>query len=450
MSGYLQKENMGILAMEMYVPTRFVSQEDMEEADGCKGKYTVGLGQESIAFTDDREDVTSIFLTVVHNLLEKYGISPSEVGRLEVGTETLTDKSKSVKTSLIRLFGDHVDMEGVTNVNACYGGTAALFNSFAWLESSEWNGKFALVVCGDIAVYEAGPARPTGGCGAIAMLLGFNAPVVMESGTRSSHVLDVYDFYKPHHSEYAAVDGKLSQFAYLNSVDMCYSRYKEKHAAKHPGSAPVTMSHFDLFAFHSPYNKLVQKGFGRLAYMDARAAGDAGEAAELRAFAALPLHDTYESRELEIALRSVADRPFKERVLPCCRINQRIGNCYTGSVYSSLLSAICEGGTALDGKRVLMFSYGSGSVASLWSFRFRAAAGERFTVEGIQARTGMAERLGARTRCTVAEFTAAMDLRAAKYGQAPMVPGGSIDHIAAGTYYLTGVNDRHHRDYARK
>ena len=181
MSGFKQeKVNPGILAMEMYVPTRFVSQEAMEEEDGCKGKYTVGLGQKKLAFVDDREDVNSIFLTAVVSLLEKYGVDPSEVGRVEVGTETLIDKSKSVKTTLMRLFGDNTDMEGVSNVNACYGGTAALFNSLNWMESSEWNGKYSLVVCGDIAVYEAGPARPTGGCAAVAMLLGFNAPIAME------------------------------------------------------------------------------------------------------------------------------------------------------------------------------------------------------------------------------------------------------------------------------
>jgi hydroxymethylglutaryl-CoA synthase len=89
-------------------------------------------------------------------LFEKYSISPSDIGRLEVGTETLTDKSKSVKTSLMQLFGQNTDLEGVTSVNACYGGTAALFNSISWLESSDWDGRYALVVCGDIAVYEAG------------------------------------------------------------------------------------------------------------------------------------------------------------------------------------------------------------------------------------------------------------------------------------------------------
>lgn len=49
---------------------------------------------------------------------------------------------------------------------------------------SEWDGRYALVVCGDIAVYEAGPARPTGGCGAVAVLVGPDAPLVLEPGLR--------------------------------------------------------------------------------------------------------------------------------------------------------------------------------------------------------------------------------------------------------------------------
>ena len=43
-------------------------------------------------------------------------------------------------------------------------------------------GRFALVVAGDIAVYASGNARPTGGAGAVAMLIGPNAPVVFERG----------------------------------------------------------------------------------------------------------------------------------------------------------------------------------------------------------------------------------------------------------------------------
>jgi len=44
-------------------------------------------------------------------------------------------------------------------------------------------GKLAVVVASDIAVYARGKARPTGGAGAIAMLVGPNAPLVIDRGT---------------------------------------------------------------------------------------------------------------------------------------------------------------------------------------------------------------------------------------------------------------------------
>ena len=49
---------------------------------------------------------------------------------------------------------------------------------------------------GDIAIYASGPARPTGGAGAVAMLIGPNAPLVLDRGLRASHFEHAYDFYK--------------------------------------------------------------------------------------------------------------------------------------------------------------------------------------------------------------------------------------------------------------
>ena len=43
-------------------------------------------------------------------------------------------------------------------------------------------GRLAIVVCADIAVYAAGNARPSGGAGAVAMLIGPNAPLFVERG----------------------------------------------------------------------------------------------------------------------------------------------------------------------------------------------------------------------------------------------------------------------------
>jgi hydroxymethylglutaryl-CoA synthase len=51
------------------------------------------------------------------------------------------------------------------------------------------------VAC-DIAVYEKGPARPTGGAGAVAMLIGPNARLIVDP-IRSTFVDHQYDFYKP-------------------------------------------------------------------------------------------------------------------------------------------------------------------------------------------------------------------------------------------------------------
>ena len=41
------------------------------------------------------------------------------------------------------------------------------------------------MVAGDIAVYATGSARPTGGAGAVAMLVGPNAPLAFERGQLS-------------------------------------------------------------------------------------------------------------------------------------------------------------------------------------------------------------------------------------------------------------------------
>lgn len=46
-------------------------------------------------------------------------------------------------------------------------------------------------------VYAEGPARPTGGAAAIAMLIGPDAPMAFESKFSGSHMFHVYDFYKP-------------------------------------------------------------------------------------------------------------------------------------------------------------------------------------------------------------------------------------------------------------
>jgi hydroxymethylglutaryl-CoA synthase len=118
-----------------------------------------------MGFCDDREDIYSIALTALSKFLHENAIDPLSIGRLEVGTETILDKSKSVKSVLMQLFSPsgNTDSLGVDTMNACYGGTNALFNAVNWVESRGWDGRNAIVVAADIALYAKGVARPTGG-----------------------------------------------------------------------------------------------------------------------------------------------------------------------------------------------------------------------------------------------------------------------------------------------
>lgn len=221
-----------------------------------------------MACVADREDINSISLTCVNNLMKKNNIDPKQIGRMEVGTETLIDKSKSVKTVIMSLFqqcGNH-DIEGVTSINACYGATNALFNSINWVQSQSWDGRYALVVSSDIAVYPKGNARPTGGVGSICMLIGPEAPLIIDN-VRSTFMDHTYDFYKPNpHSEYPTVDGHQSIEIYLNALRVAFRTFKEKHMKAY-GSKPNYFD-FSYFCFHTPFSKMVQKSFFALLLED--------------------------------------------------------------------------------------------------------------------------------------------------------------------------------------
>lgn len=133
----------GIRAIELYVPRVAVEQSALEHYDGAAtNKYTVGLGQQQMSVCTDLEDVHSICLTVARRLLTRYNVDLGTIGRVECGTESAVDKSKSVKSVLMRLFEDsgHTDMAGADCINACYGGTQALFNAVDWCQGSEGQG----------------------------------------------------------------------------------------------------------------------------------------------------------------------------------------------------------------------------------------------------------------------------------------------------------------------
>ncbi|KAG8374834.1 hypothetical protein BUALT_Bualt10G0036700 [Buddleja alternifolia] len=446
--------NVGILAMEIYFPPTCIQQEVLEAHDGAsKGKYTIGLGQDCMAFCSDVEDVISMSMTAVTSLLEKYGVDPKQIGRLEVGSETVLDKSKSIKTFLMPIFEKcgNTDIEGVDSTNACYGGTAALFNCVNWVESSSWDGRYGLVVCTDSAVYAEGPARPTGGAAAIAMLIGPNAPIAFESKLRASHMAHAYDFYKPDlASEYPVVDGKLSQTCYLMALDSCYKSFCDKYE-KLEGKQ-FSVNDAEYFVFHSPYNKLVQKSFARLLFNDfSRNASSIDEAAKekLSPFSSLTNDESYQSRDLEKASQQVAKPFYDAKVQPSTLIPKQVGNMYTASLYAAFASLLHNKNSTLAGQRVILFSYGSGLSATMFSLRFNEGQ-HPFSLSNIATIMNVSEKLKSRHEYPPEKFVETMKVMEHRYGGKDFVTSKDISLLAPGTYYLTEVDSKYRRFYAKK
>ncbi|KAL0329705.1 UNVERIFIED_CONTAM: Hydroxymethylglutaryl-CoA synthase [Sesamum radiatum] len=489
-------KNVGILAMEVYFPPTCIqqiylrvrndvdggrksenmvfSEEVLEAHDGAsKGKYTIGLGQDCMAFCTEVEDVISMSMTAVTSLLEKYGVDPKQIGRLEVGSETVLDKSKSIKTFLMPIFEKcgNTDIEGVDSTNACYGGTAALFNCVNWVESSSWDGRYGLVVCTDSAdtcfFIRSHTFRASWAYGSmeyfavipilvrriplpvsfivyadmvIAMLIGPNAPIVFESKLRGSHMAHVYDFYKPDlSSEYPVVDGKLSQTCYLMALDSCYKSFCAKYE-KLEGKQ-FSVADADYFVFHSPYNKLVQKSFARLLFNDFTRS--AREFIILRYyFCELIWVDLQASQQ-------VAKPLYDAKVQPSTLIPKQVGNMYTASLYAAFASLLHNKNTTLAGQRVILFSYGSGLTATMFSLRFNEGQ-HPFSLSNIATIMNVSEKLKSRHEFAPEKFVETMQLMEHRYGGKGFVTNQDCSLLAPGTYYLTEVDSKYRRFYAKK
>lgn len=438
-------ENAGVIACEIYTPELVVNQTELEKHDGVgAGKYTIGLGQKNMGFCADNEDIHSICLTAVQRLMEKHNIAYTDVGRLEVGTETIVDKSKSVKSVLMQLFGTNTQVEGVDNKNACYGGTQAIFNSIDWMESSSWDGRYAIVVMADIAVYAQGPARPTGGCGAVAVLLGPNAPLVMEQGLRSVHMEHAWDFYKPDlSSEFPTVDGALSVQCYMRALDSCYERYMAK-LAKVEG-AVANMDNLDYCCFHAPYGKLVLKSFARLHFLNARAVPE-GErpAAESDVYASF-YNEEDEKLRSDRAFAKVAQNAstamYNEKVLPTLLVSNECGNMYTASVWGGLCSLLAQrNNEELQGKRIMVFSYGSGLTSAMFSFKVTGDVSKLHE----KLKTLKAD-LDSRTWKSPLEYEEIMKLRETSHNSVAYKP--QFVSQRGNGYYLDNVDDKYRRSY---
>jgi len=407
-------ENVGIIGLATYIPATTVSMAKLEAHDNCQGKYTISLGQKYMSLTAPNEDVVSMALNAVKRLMQKMNLKPGDIGRIQIGTETPVDLSKSVKTFIVQQFFEQgvTDIEGVDNVNACFGSTAALFDTVAWMQSDFWDGRYAIVVGTDISQGEDIYHFLTGSS-AVAILIGPNANLVVEPN-RGIFSKSTFDFYKPYgyKNHYPVVDGKYSIDCYLSSLKSCYENLKKK-----TGSETEFLDH-QFGVFHNSSVSLTRKGFNLLI--------------EEEISKVLPNAKALEKRQF-------ISKTYKERVEASTLMTANMGCMYNASVLNGIIS-LNESLTQEDiGKRALIYSFGSGSVGALWTLR----------IDGLAAKDNLVERLSNRKEVSVDTYFEIRKLwleEIKKFGRSYKKDQFELP-IRDGDYYLASVSTNGVRKY---
>lgn len=403
----------GIEAMAVAIPSRYIDLGDLARARGVEpAKYINGLGVREMAVADPAEDTVSLAAEAGRRALVASGLDPQQLGMLVVGTETGVDHSKPVASFVHGLLELPRAMRVYDTQHACYGGTAGLWAAAEWVASGAAAGRSALVICSDIARYALNSAgEPTQGAGAVAMIIREN-PAMLEldvgvSGASSTHV---HDFWRPLGHRVAEVDGHYSVECYLDALAGAYRGWKQRAlevGLVHDRGLPSEQ--LARLCYHVPFCKMAKKAHLQLRRCDLDDSG-------------VPW---------DVAVEEVAgSASFHTQVEASLSVCTRVGNIYTGSLYLALAGLLDRDAAAIAGKRIGLFSYGSGCTSEFFSGTVGPEAASRAKALGL---SGL---LAARERVDVAEYERIMGLS---------VPS---DEPRPGSFAFTGV-EAHRRQYAR-
>ncbi len=354
----------GIDAIALAVPEGYLDLADLAAARGVPaGKYVEGLGVSRMSVARQHEDPVALGATAARRVLTTAGIDPSTIGLCVVGTETAVDHSKPVAAYLHRMLGLPQRCRVFEAKHACFGGTAGLLAALDWIKAGSAHGRKALIVCTDIARYGLQTAgEPTQGAGAVAIVVSENPRLLeLEVGVTGSYSQDVNDFWRPLYSKEAVVDGHHSVQCYLDALAGAYKSWQETAAEAGVSGELVRR------CYHVPYGKMAKKAHRHVMQLEGKSEAE-------------------------------ADASYTLEVAPSLRLPSQVGNIYTGSLYLALASLLEAEAGDLEGKRIGLFSYGSGCCAE--HFAGTVVAGAGAFAESLQ----LAAPLKDRRRYTFAEY----------------------------------------------
>ena len=354
----------GIDAIAWAVPRGYLELEDLARARSVPpSKYVDGLGLRRMAVAEAWEDPVALAANAARRLFARSGADPARVGLCIVGTETGVDHSKPIAAFLHGLAGLPQAARAYDTQHACFGGTAGLLTAMDWIASGSARGRTALVVCTDIARYTPGSAgEPTQGAAAVALLVSERPRLLsLEPGISGSYTRDVSDFWRPLHRKDAIVDGQLSVQCYLDALGGAYAGFREA------SRAADLHGRLARRCYHVPYGKMARKAHRHAGRIDGLTEAE-------------------------------ADASFEAEVSSSLVLPAEVGNAYTGSLYLALASLLHREAGAIEGERVGLFSYGSGSTAEFFAGRVVPGAG------AMAAQLRLSEPLEGRRQLTVAQY----------------------------------------------
>jgi hydroxymethylglutaryl-CoA synthase len=217
-----------------------------------------------------------------------------------------------------------------------------------WVRAGGRRPRRALVIAADIARYDLGSAgEPTQGAGAVAMLVGPDPRVLALSDDSGTYAANVYDFWRPLDRREAIVDGKYSIDCYLAALEGAFRAYRALEDPPLGPDDPLT-DRLARLLFHTPFPKMAIKAHRRLVEIDWSAAPARWQAIEPR-------------------LDEAVAGSFRAQAARALEAAAAVGNTYTASLYLCLAGLLESEGASLGGRRIGLFSYGSGSCAEYFT-----------------------------------------------------------------------------------
>jgi len=388
----------GIDDIAIYIPQLYVEASDFARERGLDPvKLERGLGIGQMAIVDTNQDPACLAANACLKIMQKNKLTPDQIGRLYVATESSFDESKAMNSYVIgmleQVYGEETfgHCGGIECKFACVSGSYALYDNTNWIRAGESEDKHALVVVSDIAKYDLGSSgEVTQGAGAIAMLLN-DKPRLLEFDPKvtSTSIKNEYDFYRPFGKETPIVHGQYSNLLYLIQVKNALIEYKRK--VKKTGliklkEGETILDHIDYLNMHLPYSNMGKKALAYLVRHEWRALPRWEKIIEeIGMEEPIPKdpRGTIES-VLEDAEFMTKDHQFtklftstekyvelyESKLASSLIASKMIGNLYTASLYLGFRSSLefeYQNGIDLKGKRVGFCSYGSGASAMIFS-----------------------------------------------------------------------------------